>query len=209
MVQQSFLDATTTEYDANYYDNGLIIAKTISYFFPLVSYKSIQIGAIDENTIGIDMGPLRKFKTKSGVSFIDVEIYITLNSLASGGYKNEKTFSEDFLAVVNGKINDGSYETKFLEYATKYNVAMWANVAGFSPLEGLSAFVDEPISNNDDNDLSKGGIAGIVIGVVAFVAIVFCFVYFCFFANKGSNGSTSNVSNPATELPVTVESAEK
>lgn len=141
--------------------NSVIIAKTVASFIPELSYTDINVVEAMEDS-----------------SMLMVHYSATLQSIKSTDFKNAELFATYYVQTLDARVQDGSFLATLKEIALTYQANYWGEVIEATELDLYDVQVTEPSSSDGHHvHLTKGAIAGIVIGAIAFFVIVIGTIY--------------------------------
>lgn len=184
---------TSAAYYANEAVNSLVLRTTIATF---------MTGVDSDDILDLSIKDARRLLANLVEK---LEIHVTTRRLQSGAvnanyvvvaYGAGLSF-ESLTNQLNQAIQSNQFTTVLQKNANAANATALANAYSDTP----ASFVDlTPISNNNDDELSDGAIAGIVIGVIVFVLIVACIVGYFLFPEAFTDYMPKNSSHAFADL---------
>lgn len=189
------IDATTYNQDLDV--NNQIVASTVATYMRGVDASNVNVYSVAA------VSSSSNFKKGSLASSTQISYSVYIPNTASVGYSSATQAYNATTSSLQASLSTDYFTTTLQQTAFSMGSTSMESVSSntASPSDPVIA----PVSGDDDDDgLSDGAIAGIVIGVIAFVAIVSGAVYW--YLNKQTSGEDAPLRRTDVENPAFKES---
>lgn len=137
----------------------------------------------------------------------NIVAYVNTTTSVPSNFSGSAT---SYFNSLSTKLSDTTALTSNLQAAATANGATVLTTATVTGVSSTVTEIDSPSSDDDDNKLSGGAIAGIVIGVIVGFALICLVVYFFFFRESagyqsaGDSNFNARHHRNSKELPITL-----